>query len=253
MNGIIETRIKEIISNKVSELKRPDLYREPLVSFSSADDERYDELKELIGEWHLTPKELLSDAKSVISYFVPFTEAVVKEPINMKEASPLWGQTYQEINSYFNVINEAVSDYLIELGYSVVTIKSTHVYDPKTMNCVWSHKSAAVISGLGDFGINKLIITEKGSGGRLCTIITSATLKTNRASTENKCLYIKNGTCGLCLNVCPVKALSAETIDKFACEDELNRNGRFLKKTQELEKASVCGKCISICPFAYIE
>lgn len=252
-NGIMEREIGEIISNKVNELNRPDLYRQPLVSFSSADDERYDELKELIGEWHLTPSEFLPDAKSVISYFVPFTKDVVKEPKKMKDGSPLWGEAYQEINRHFNVINEAVSDYLTDLGYSAITIKPTHTYDPKDLKSMWSHRSAAVIAELGDFGANKLIITEKGSGGRFCTVITSAVLKTDKAPVETKCLYIKNGTCGLCFKICPVKALSAEAIDKFACQDELNKNEILLKETTRMESADVCGKCISICPFAYIE
>lgn len=253
MNRTIEREIEEIISNKLNELNRLDLYRKPLVSFSSANDKRYEELKEIIGEWHLTPSELLSDAKSVISYFIPFTKNVAKAPTKMKDASPLWGEAYQEINKYFNVINEAVSDYLTNLGYSAMTIKPTHTYNPKDMKCLWSHRSTAVIAGLGDFGANRLVITEKGSGGRFCTVITSAVLKTDKMPLENKCLHIKNGTCGLCFKICPVKALSLETIDKFACQDELNKNGKILRETVGLDIADVCGKCISICPFAYIE
>lgn len=251
--GEMEARIEEIIIEQLNALGRPDLYRQPLVSFSSADDKRYEELKEIIGEWHLSPSEFLSDAKSVISYFVPFTKDVSAEPKKLKDGSPLWGEAYEEINKHFNIINEAVSDYLTDLGYSVQTIKATHTYDPKDMKSMWSHRSAAVIAALGDFGANKLIITEKGSGGRFCTVITSADLKTDKAPVENKCLYIKNGACGLCFKICPVKSLSPDSIDKFACQDEVNKNQKLLRETTKLESVDICGKCISICPFAYID
>ena len=87
----MNNKIKQLIIDKVATLNRNDLFREPIVAFSSAEDKRYDELKEIIGKWHQNPTEILSDAKSVISYFVPFTESVVEEPITVEHGSPLWG------------------------------------------------------------------------------------------------------------------------------------------------------------------
>ena len=250
----LEKTIEEIIVEQLCTLKRPDLFRQPLVSFSSADDKRYSDLKEIIGEWHLNPSELLPDARSVISYFVPFTEDVALEPQKVQNGSPLWSEAYQEINKHFNVVNEAVSSYLMGIGYSAVSIKPTHTYDPKDLKCMWSHRSAAAIAGLGAFAANGLLITEKGAAGRFCTVITSAELKANRPPVENKCLFIRNGTCGLCFKVCPAEALSPDKmIDKFACQDELNKNERLMKEKTALQSADTCGKCISICPFAYIE
>ena len=80
MDKTLEKTIEDIITEQLLILNRPDLYRSPLVSFSSADDKRYKELKNIIGEWHLTPKELLPEAESVISYFVLFTKDVASEP-----------------------------------------------------------------------------------------------------------------------------------------------------------------------------
>lgn len=249
----LELEIKKIIENKVAELNRPDLFRNPLVAFSAADDSRFTELKELIGAWHNTPKELLPEAQSVISYFVPFTKDVVKEPKTMKDGSALWSEAYQEINSYFDVINEAIKTYLESEGHLVVTIKSTHTYDPKDLKASWSHRSAAVIAGLATLGANRLAITEKGSGGRFCTVITSAKLKTNPEPIEEKCLYKKNGSCGLCFKTCPIGALKPEGLDKFACQDELNKNQEITRRETNLVDADTCGKCISVCPLSYIE
>ncbi|MDD6442559.1 MAG: epoxyqueuosine reductase [bacterium] len=249
----LESKIKKLVENKVEELGRPDLFRAPLVAFSSVDDERFLELKQLIGDWHLTPKELLPEAKSVISYFVPFTKEVVMNPKKMKDGSALWSEAYQEINAYFDVINEAIKSYLESEGYLVMTIKSTHTYDPKDLKATWSHRSAAVIAGLATLGANRLAITEKGSGGRFCTVITSAELEPNPAPIEEKCMYKKNGSCGLCFKACPIGALKSDGLDKFACQDELNKNQDLLRKETTLVDADTCGKCISACPLAYID
>lgn len=253
MTVTIEKEIERIIEEQLNILNRPDLYRQALVSFSDANDERYYKLKEIIGEWHMTPSELLADAKSVISYFVPFTKEVAEDPKKIKNGSPIWSEAYQEINSHFNYINDAVSKYLNELGYSTKTIQATHTYDPKDMKSLWSHRSAASIAGLGKFAANRLLITEKGSAGRFCTVITSADLKSNKPAVENKCLYIRNGSCGLCFKICPPKALIPGDFDKFACQVEVNNNEKLLKESTNLQSADTCGKCISICPFAYIE
>lgn len=253
LNERLEITIENVIIERLNDLARPDLFRKPLVAFSPAADKRYAELKSTVGEWHLNPIELLPDAKSVISYFVPFTQDVAVQPKKIKDGSPLWSEAYQEINRHFNVVGEAVSACLTELRYSAVTIKPTHTYDPKDLKCIWSHRSAAAIAGLGTFAANGLLITKKGAAGRFCTVITSAVLKPNEHPVENKCLFIKNKSCGLCFKICPVGALSPAFFDKFACQDELNKNERKLKEITALASADTCGKCISVCPYAYIE
>lgn len=253
MKGAVENRIARIIEEQVKSINRPDLYRTPMTAYSAADDKGYPQLKELIGTWHQNPCELLPDAKSVISYFVPFTKAVAAGPKKVKEGFPLWAEAYQEINQHFNVINEAIANYLTGLRYSVLTIKPTHTYDPKDLQSMWSHRSAAAIAGMGTFGANRLLITEKGSAGRFCTVITSAALEVDQQEAEERCLYIKNGKCGLCFKSCPVQAFSREPFDKFACQDELNKNNRLLKESSSLTSADTCGKCISVCPYAYID
>ncbi|GAB1476021.1 (Fe-S)-binding protein [Bacillota bacterium] len=254
MNSMkLESEIERIVIDTVEELKRPDLFRRPFAGFSSAEDKRYTDLKTLIGDWHQTPAELLPGAVSVISYCVPFTKEVVSEPKTVQGGSPLWAEAYQEINKQFDVINENIARFLEGAGYSAKTIRATHTYDPRDMKAMWSHRSAAAIAGLGSFGANRLLITKKGSGVRFCTVITTAPLEANTKTFESKCLYLKNGSCGLCFRICPVKALEPDSMDKFSCQDELNRNGARLREATELQNTDTCGKCISICPVAYIE
>lgn len=250
--GALEQDIERIIKQEVRTLNRPDLFREPLVSFSSAEDPRYMELKEIVGEWHLTPKELMEDAKSVISYFVPFTKEVVAEPKTTEAESPRWGESYIVMNDYFTHINQVICDYLEKAGYSASMIQATHTYNEADMKSMWSHRSAAAIAGLGTFGANRMLITEKGSGGRFCTVLTSAPLEARQKMPEEKCLYLKNGSCGLCFKRCPVGALKPGEINRFACQAVTRENEKKLVE-KGIPNADTCGKCVSICPLAYIE
>lgn len=245
----LEDEIAAIISDKMQQLGRDDLYRQPIVSFSAAQDKRYNRLKTIIGDWHLNPTELLPEAESVISYFVPFTKGVTQSPEEANDGAYLWAEAYEVVNEYFSVINEAVAEHLMRQCYPTKSIIVT--YDQKVLKAIWSHRSAAVISGLGTFGANGLVITDKGSSGRFGSIITSAKLRPNVNRVSDKCNYKKDGSCGLCFKICPVNALFPDRFEKFICKDKLLKNDKSLKETNDFQHVDTCGKCISICPFAY--
>ncbi len=56
------------------------IYEAPLVGIGSADDALFASFKnkDVVGEVFMTPQEWLPGAKSIISYFLPFTEEVRK-------------------------------------------------------------------------------------------------------------------------------------------------------------------------------
>lgn len=244
--GSLEGRISEIIRTKVAELGRDDLFREPHVSFSSALDSRFYDLQNIIGPWHRLPSDFVSDARSVISYYVPFTKELAAEPLKTETVSELWSRAYTIINEHFNEINSAVCDFLKSESYSAAPIPSTHTYDHDVLHCFWSHRSAGVIAGLGSFGANNLVITDKGSAVRFCTVITGAVLEPYSGPVKERCLRKLGKGCSLCYDVCPVHALSDGEFKKFTCQELLDEN-------EKIYGADVCGKCISVCPVAYIE
>ena len=249
----LEQEIQRIIEEKFAELGRPDLIRTPLVAFASAQDPRYEELKTVIGPWHSLPTDFLPEARSVISYFIPFTREVALGPKTEPEGCPVWSEAYITINQHFHVVNQAVQDYLESQGYKAAQIKPPKAYDPETFHAIWSHRSTAVIAGLATLGANNLAITEKGSGGRFCSLITSAKLEPNREPPKNVCPYPINGKCGLCIKACPAGALTGGPTNKAACQEELNKNPERLKKLNAKYIADICGKCLSVCPLVYIE
>ena len=81
------------------------LFEEPIFGFADADDELFEEFRkpEIIGGPYMGPKEWLPSAKTVISFFLPFTEAVRKSNYgNPAETSNGWlhgrieGQSFLE-------------------------------------------------------------------------------------------------------------------------------------------------------------
>ena len=245
--------IRQIIVDGVSQVERPDLFREPLVAVSAADNPAFAQLKSLIGEWHYLPSDILPGAASVISFFVPFTREVASGPRKSQGASEVWGEAYIVINQAFVDISNAVIDYLHSQGFQAGAIPPTHTYNPEDLKCKWSHRSAAVIAGLGEIAANRLVITDKGSCGRFCTVITTAPLAPSGNPAPRRCKYLLDGSCGACFKICPVGALGPDGMDKFACQDELFRNQQFLEVNGSVTEADTCGKCLSICPFSYIE
>lgn len=249
----LELEIQRIIAQTFAELNRPDLIRSPLVAFSSAHDPKFVQLKEIVGPWHCLPVDFLPEAESVISYFIPFTREVALGPKNEPEGCPVWSEAYITINAHFHVVNQAVQAFLESQGHQVAQIRPPRAYDPETFHAPWSHRSAAVIAGLATLGANNLAITDKGSGGRFCSLITSAKLEPSRTVPKKQCPYPINGSCGLCIRACPAGALTGGGTIKPACQAELNKNPERLRKLNAPYIADICGKCLSVCPLVYLE
>ena len=104
----------------------------------------------------------------------------------------------------------------------------------------WSHRHVAYIAGLGTFGLNRMLITEKGCGGRIGSIVTELELAPDERIKGDHCLYLHNGSCTACLDRCPCRALQKDNFNRQKCYERLLENEARL----QLEGyADVCGKC----------
>jgi epoxyqueuosine reductase QueG len=215
-------------------------WREPLVGFASAKNPIFKQLKQVVDEDHKMPQELLKDANTVISFFIPFNEEVVTSNISGENASENWAIAYVETNKVVEDLSRFLTNKLKEENQNCFEIAPTHNFDKKKLKSFWSHKHAAYIAGLGRFGLHKMLITERGCCGRLGSLITTASIDSTKRSEEETCLYFKDGSCKQCIEQCPFDILQIQYFNRHKCYEKCVKNGQLYSK---LGKSDMCGKC----------
>lgn len=246
--NFIETQIKNAIKYSKENSNFKTQWREPIVGFANANDSLFLQLKKIININHKLPNELLINAKTVVSYFIPFTQETISTNEKGKFASIEWAIAYLETNQLINEINATLSDYLRKKGFDSLNMPPTHNFNKKLLISDWSHKHIAYIAGLGKFGLHRMLITEKGCCGRLGSLITSAKIKPTRRDEKEFCLYFYDKTCKLCIDKCIFKVLKLESLDKRKCYNICLKNS---KKYSSLGLSDVCGKCACGIPCSF--
>jgi epoxyqueuosine reductase QueG len=236
------------ISEKVVRMK---IFEEPVFAFGSSEDEYFNLLKapSAIGRHFLLPKEWLPTSKTVISFFLPFSEAVRKgNGSDMLWPSEEWlhgrieGQILvNNLCSYLkseltNAGYDCVVPTLDERFWSISKPDSASRYPGTSFSSNWSERHVAFVCGLGTFGLSKGLITKKGISGRIGSVITDLILSPSKR--EYNYTYEYCSLCGKCVKNCPVNAISMEKgKDHTICSE-------FLNKTLARHKPRYgCGKC----------
>lgn len=223
------------------------IFEAPIFAFGASDDEYFTLLKKTsaIGKHFLIPKEWLPQSKTVISFFLPFSEAVKKGNRREKSwPSEEWLHARIEGQSFINKLCMYLKSELINAGYNSLVPALDEMfwfneYSPileSSFTSNWSERHVAFVCGLGTFGLSKGLITSKGVAGRLGSIITELYLSPQKREYEN--IYEYCSMCGACVKKCPVNAISIENgKDHMICSE-------FLDKTSEKYKPRYgCGKC----------
>ena len=215
-------------------------WQDPLITFADAQNPLFQKLTEWVHPDHRMPTDLLSDAASVVAYFLPFKPSIPRGNMEGRMASKEWGVTYIETNRLIADLNSYLEGQLAPEGYLARYASATHNFDEKTLMSTWSHRHVAYIAGLGRFGLNNMLITEKGCCGRIGTIVTNVPVTANSPYSGETCLYRENGSCGKCVNHCVNASLRTESFDRHYCYEMLLENAAALS---EIGLADVCGKC----------
>ncbi len=224
------------IEESVVEAQTQTGYRTPLVALASVDDPGFEELPKRIPG-HLRPCDLLPHARSVCAFFLPFARSVVAANAGGDLASEGWALAYVETNALLARICERLAEELGRLGISAAWQPPTHTFDPVRLVSTWSHKSVAVVAGLGQLGHHHMLITEAGCAGRLGSVVLDVDVSSRAASSMSACAYDRG--CRACIERCPVGALTDDGFDRTRCYVRcLDNDARF---PQWL--ADVCGKC----------
>lgn len=246
----MEKYVSDLIKDYVKEYRLPEGsvtgWREPLTGFAAADDPMFNQLRKLVREEHIMPEDVVKGAKTVISYFIPFTRELAHTNSNGLSCSREWAAAYVETNRMIADLNAFLAGKLKEHGYEAAS--PDWCFDREKLTSNWSQRHVAFIAGLGTFGINNMLITEEGCCGRYGSIVTSLELKPSQRQGSENCLYKKNGSCRACVRHCVYGALTDERFDREKCYGVCLEN---MKLYREVGKAEACGKCLTDVPCSY--
>ena len=201
------------------------LYDDPIIAVGSADDPLGEGLKDrkAVGPIFRTPGEWLPGAKTVISYFAPFSEAVrtgnEKDPVEVGNG---WLYARVDGQEFLDSLNHHLEKILCADGHRAFSPYSSpqfvqvreagtnpDVDDPLlSFTSNWSERHVAYVCGLGTFGLSKGLITRKGVSGRYGSIITDLELETDTRPYTG--LYDYCIMCGACARNCPGNAITKE-------------------------------------------
>lgn len=240
-----EREIKELIistiEREVSIADTKTRYRQPLVSFAEVKKKDFQRLREIVGEQHLLPDDLLPGAQSMVAFFLPFSEEVVRVNRRSPYVAREWAVAYVETNKLISHICEVLVQALKEKGIEVAWELPTYAFDKEKLVARWSHRSVAALVGLGSFGLNRLLITDSGCTGRYGSLLLNARLTPSDREPKERCLYFYDGSCLKCVQRCPVNALTENgEFDRAACYKYLLEADAFF---DDLPLSEVCGKC----------
>ncbi|MBN1180071.1 MAG: epoxyqueuosine reductase [Anaerolineae bacterium] len=217
-------------------------YRKPLVAFAPADDPQFAALRHLAEPTHMLPEDLCPGARSVVSFFLPFDVSVVQaNAAHRSRVAREWAVAYVETNALIGCITARLIALLGEWGVRAGAEPATGNFDPETLISRWSHKSVAVVAGLGSFGLHHMVITDAGCAGRFGSLVVAADLPPSPRVVKERCLYFYDGSCRACVDQCPIGALDVDGgIDKQRC---WQRCLVFAEQFKALGVAEICGKC----------
>lgn len=241
MRDKIENHIKQYVQQYPQIKNVQTKWQEPLVAFADAEDPMFAQLKQLISPSHALPKDFLPSAKTVVAYFIPFAENIVKENIAGREAAKSWAIAYIETNQLIFDLNTFMQNELSQANYNSTIIPATHNFDKQKLISDWSHRHVAYIAGLGTFGLNNMLITEKGCCGRVGSLVTDIEIAPTPRLQKEYCLYKHNGSCQKCVKRCVNDALKVDSFDRHKCYEMLLDNDR---RYDDLGLTDVCGKCV---------
>jgi epoxyqueuosine reductase QueG len=248
----LRTFAEKFVDQEPDRLGTDGWWQTPLLA-SAPVDSRFDQLPRIAADDHLHPRDLLSKAKSVIVFYIPFKKELVKE--NRKGDRPCrnWGIAYVQTNDLIGRLSQALGDWLTEKGFKSGLTPATHNFNEAKLMARWSHKHLAHLVNLGRFGVHHMMITPVGCTGRLGSLVSEVELGEHPLiQTEEACLLKAGKECGQCIKACPVAALSVDGFERKRCWDRLNENRRTLDNFSDLpESTHVCGKCAALMPCGF--
>lgn len=214
------------------------------------------------------PSDLVDGAASVVAVGVPVPQKVSNywglfenSEIIAGEFRRRYLQEYFYRTTGYDIINRCLEQVLLSLCLHLEDCDFPSLYFPPTYGGNYLHiqekvpglagpfslRHAAVRAGLGEFGLNNLVVTpEYGSRVRFGALVTPAPLEPTPYLSEKACLGLE---CKRCLEECRVGALALdENFDAGEVWlDPVSRTN--ITECRQKRVAHFChGRCMAACP-----
>ncbi|MDR3048660.1 MAG: epoxyqueuosine reductase [Elusimicrobiota bacterium] len=205
---------------------------------------------DLIGFGDITqlPSGHRRDMSVGISVAVKYPKTVIAKIIDMPT---------QEYFAYYTALNKQLDDIvnkgaqkIIEMGYRAIAQTRKISQYGGDLTVLLPHKTAATRAAVGWIGKCALLITKEfGSAVRLSSILTDAPLETAIPYDEGKC-----GECLICKEACPAGAVKGKNWKLGIMRDEILDAQLCMQKASQRAAsigvdATICGRCIAVCPY----
>lgn len=256
---IIQSEIEHFIQNYPLPEDFSLIWEKPLTGYADAKLPYWEKLKELVHPEHDHPLEILPDATVVLSYFIPFSQNIAASNGLPGLASLEWARAYEITNAMFPRLNQHMIQFISRHGYRAAVSKQSGFFDRENITSRWSFRHIAFMAGLGTFGLNNMLITEKGCCGRLNAIVTNLPFPADSPLTSENCLYKASGLCMACVRNCPSGALTVSGFDRKLCFGQCLKNASlytqfgssYTEKDSADSGSEVCGKCLTPLPCTF--
>lgn len=271
----LEKAVKEYVRtsplNHLTAFDNTPIIDEPIVGFADGDDPVFQDLKTAVGEFHLTPREVMErhvaekrwqfggrsiEKIGVISWALPLSyEVRFHERSSPYGGSPRYNHARWLGVKFYESLAQYITSLLEILGCHAVAPTQSRLFEIKQMPggwmaANWSERHIAYACGLGTFGLNGLMITSRGCAVYLDSVVCGLALTpTPRAASPTaNCPFFQDGSCGACIERCPGKAISENGRSNIACLHNLRDVQADKLRSLGLDKdlvgpAPACGRC----------
>ncbi|KYC48984.1 MAG: Epoxyqueuosine reductase [Candidatus Methanofastidiosum methylothiophilum] len=187
------------------------------------------------------PQDVMENCNSIIVFGVSIPKGAYE---SLPKGRAEYTNTLLAATATLRIAGFRLAKLAEERGYSATLAPSEgsefgYWYANKeTLKANFSMKYACYLSGIGSYGKNHLIITDKfGSRIRMAAILTDAKID---ADGQSKSLISdKCKDCYECVEICPVSAFSIDgKIDRRKCREYMFGELGGLR----------CGMCVKVCP-----
>lgn len=262
IKSIIKDYINASPDNTLMNKENEKAFDTPLVGFSNGSDTIFEDFKDHVGPFYMTPWEVFSitfrgisvklEDLTVISWVLPHIKATKED--NRKEdfyPAERWarGRIYgEEVNVKLrkHVVSSLEAEGIKAVAPSLTTQFSMRLSPKYGFSSTWSERHAAYASGLGTFGLCDGLITPVGKAMRVGSVVAGIKVTVTKRPYKNHneyCLFYTKGICGKCIPKCPAGAITEKGKDKNLCVGHLYPTTSEYVTSKFGFKGYGCGHC----------